>query len=196
MVLALPWLAGALALAPLLLFVPSQPDPLGIFTVQLLALVALGVGVTIRIAPLADGGWFRDTQWTDALRRFGGVVVLVVIATGVVALVTLATAAALRFDPSLQFLQLLSALDIAWAAAALYLGVRWWRGVRAARLAAVTLAALCLVSVWNYLRVVGFGPDGEWVVDGGQLLRLVLPFDMAAAVMAVGSVVVGLRRTS
>jgi len=45
---------------------------------------------------------------------------------------SLATSAALRYDPSLQFLQLLSSLDIAWAATALALGARRRFGPRVA----------------------------------------------------------------
>ena len=54
-----------------------------------------------------------------------------VLVTGVVALVTLASSAALRFPPSMQFLQLLSAVDIAWAATALVVGAdrAWGRTV-------------------------------------------------------------------
>jgi hypothetical protein len=193
-VVAVRFLVAGLLLALPLLLVPMSDEPLAAFTIQLTALVALGVLLTWRIAWLADAKWFIEMSWSTGRRRFGGVVVLVVVPTGVVALVTLASSAALRFDPSLQFLQLLSALDIAWAAAALYLGVRWWLGPTTARVASLMLGVLCVLSVWNYLRVVGFGADGAWIVDGEQMLRLVLPFDTIAALMAIGSVIVGLRR--
>ena len=67
------------------------------------------------------------------IHRWGSILIAVpvaiVIVTGVTALVTLATTAALRFEPSLQFLQLLSALDIAWVVAGTTLAVRslWGR---------------------------------------------------------------------
>ncbi|NIR60829.1 MAG: hypothetical protein GWO02_15625 [Gammaproteobacteria bacterium] len=121
---------------------------------------------------------------------------LVVLPTGVVALVTLASSAALRFDPSLQFLQLLSALDIAWAGAALMIGTRWLWGRIAAFFAGGMLGILCVLSVWNYLRVVGFGPDGAWAVRAGEMMTLILPFDTAAAVMAIASLGAGIRRRS
>lgn len=191
---ALPYLLVGLLLSVPLLLVPTQDEPLALFTTQLAMLVALGLLVTWRVAPLADAAWFTETSWGEDRRRLGGVVVLVIVPTGVVALVALASSAALRFDPSLQFLQLLSALDIAWAAAALYLGVRWWLGPGPARVASVMLGILCVLSVWNYLRVVGFGASGAWIVDGEQMLRLVLPFDTVAALMAIGSVILGLRR--
>ncbi len=193
---AIPFLTVGLGGSLALLAIPATVSPLAVFTVQLIALVGLGIALTFRLAPLADAEWFPAPGWSPVRRRFAGVVVLVVIPTGVVALVTLASSAALRFDPSLQFLQLLSALDIAWAAAALHLGVRWWLGPRPARVAALALGALCVVSVWNYLRIVGFGPGGQWLVDGAAMVRWVLPFDVAAAVMAIGSVIVGVRRTT
>ncbi len=192
---AFPYLVAGLVLSLPLLALPVSDEPLWVFTLHLSALVILGLLVAFRVGPLAGADWFRGRTWERQRRRLAGIVVLVMIVTGVVALVTMASAAVLRFDPSLQFLQLLSALDIAWVTAALYLGVRWWLGEGASRVAAATLGAVCVVSVWNYLRVVGFGPGGEWVVDGDQLLRLVLPFDVAAAVLAVGSVILGLRRT-
>jgi hypothetical protein len=112
----------------------------------------------------------------------------------VVALVTLATAAALRFDPSLQFLQLLSTLDIAWSVAALYFGVRWLKGETLGRMAGAMLAVVCIWSIWNYLRIVGFTDSGGWLVDAGALGRWVLPFDTAAALLALGSLVLAVRQ--
>jgi hypothetical protein len=109
---------------------------------------------------------------------------MVVIVTGVVGLVTLATAAALPFQPSLQFLSLLSALDMAWAGAAIVFGARRRWGRRAALVGGTLLGAFCVGSIWNYLRVAGLGPAGEWQLVGAELTRLVLPFDMVAAVVA------------
>jgi hypothetical protein len=121
------------------------------------------------------------------------VVSLVVVVTGVVGLVTLASSAALRYQPSLQFLQLLSALDIAWVVAAVIIGIRLGWG-RAGLVAGGVVGAFCVWSIWNYLRVVGLAPDGGWELRGDELMRLVLPFDMAAAVVAIGLVGEGLRR--
>ncbi len=194
-VAAFPFLAGTVALAPALLLVPKRDDPLLVFTVHLTLLVALGLAVTLRIAHLGDEEWFAGFPgWSTQRRSFLGAAVLVVVSTGLVGLVSLATSAALRFDPSLQFLQLLSALDIAWAGAAIVVAVRWLRGRRAAAVAGVALGVVCVWSVWNYLRVVGFTEDGGWLVDAGRMMQLVLPFDMAAAAIAVALLVVAVRR--
>ena len=53
---------------------------------------------------------------------------------------------------------------------------------------------MCLWSIWNYLRVVGFTSDGGWQVDSGALLRYVFPFDMAAAALAIAVLIIGARR--
>ncbi len=191
---AFPLLAGGLAASPALLAVPGSDEPLAIFTVQLSVIVALGLVVTVRIMPLADGAWFAGYDWSLRARLWAAAAVLVVLPTGVVGLLTLASSAALRFDPSLQFLQLLSALDIAWAGAALMVGTRWLWGRTAALVAGGMLGILCVLSVWNYLRVVGFGPDGSWVVRADEMMTLILPFDTAAAVMAIASLIGGIRR--
>ncbi len=78
---------------------------------------------------------------------------------------------------------------------------RWGIGVRVitrsdrvGRLAAIALDVVCVVSIWNYLRVVGFDAQGGWVVDRSELLTLVIPFDVAAAVMAIGALLAADRR--
>ena len=55
------------------------------------------------------------------------------------------------------------------------------------------LGTVCVASIWNYLRVVGLGPDDGWQFDGGELMRLVLPFDMVAAIVAITLLWVGMR---
>ena len=145
------------------------------------------------VAPLLERNWL---DWPENRKRLAGGIALVVIVTGVVGLVTLASSAALRLQPSLQFLQLLSALDIAWAAGAVLIGgYRLWSR-RTARVAGLTVGVSCVLSIWNYLRVVGFTADGGWLLDGGQLMRLVLPFDMLAAAIASGVLFAGARRQS
>ena len=155
------WAGSGCLMALPLLAVPHQEDPLLLMTLHLAAVVLFGIGLVLALAPLGDEVWFDGSRWLTG-------VWMVVLVTGAVGIVTLATSAALRYDPSLQFLQSLSALDIAWAAAALVLGLRWWRGRSAAMAGAFVLGVVCVWSIWRYLDVVGFGAGGEWVVDGNE----------------------------
>jgi hypothetical protein len=187
----IPWLiAGLIASLPLLL-VDVESHRTTWFIAQLAVLVAFGLGLSYRLAPLADGRWFVQTARRPAIRLGASGVSIVVLVTGMVGLVTMASSAALRFDPSVQYLQVLSALDIAWVGCALMIGL-WRAWGRAAAIAgAVMLGIVCVWSIWNYLETVGFGASGEWVVSGSELARLVLPFDVAAATLAVGFFVYG-----
>jgi len=115
---------------------------------------------------------------------------------GAVALVTLATSATLRFDPSLQFLQLLSALDIASAASGTLIGVTWLAGPRWGATAGVVVEVVCVWSIWSYLSAVGSAADGAWLVDAGALMRNVLPYDMAAAAVAAATLILGARHVA
>ena len=54
----------------------------------------------------------------------------------------------------------------------------------------------CVWSIWNYLDAVGFGSDGEWIVSGSDLMTLVIPYDMAAAVVAVILFLLGVRKVA
>ena len=189
-----PFLAvGLIGSVPLLL-VRWSPPPFTVFIVHLAALVLLGLVAVIRLAPMAGNDWFMGQPWSPFWRLTASGISVVFLATGMVGLVTLASSAALQYPPSLQFLQLLSALDIAWAGAALVIGIyRAWR-LPAAVTAGAVLAIICVWSIWRYLDVVGFGPEGEWIVDHAALARYVLPFDVLAAVMAVAAFVFGTRR--
>ena len=124
----IPFLAVGLVGSILLLFVRWTPPPFIIVIVHLSALVLLGLVAVIRLAPLAGNDWsFRFRCWASQPLPASGVSVVFLV-TGMVGLVTLASSAALQYPPSLQFLQLLSALDIAWAGAALVIGIyRAWR---------------------------------------------------------------------
>lgn len=188
------WLLAGLVAALPLLAVPSSDHLLAVTTIHLSVLVAFGLATAWALAPLADDTWFGGTRLSGESRLLVSGAGVVVLATGVIGLTTLASSAALRFQPSLQFLQLLSALDIAWAGAAIVLGLRRWRGDAAAAAGGLTLAVVCVWSIWRYLDRVGFAQDGGWRVDGGQLVALVIPYDMAAAVAAVVALVVGTRR--
>lgn len=117
----------------------------------------------------------------------------VALTVGVGAQVTFSTSAALRFDHSLQFLQLLSSLDIAWAAGTTLLGVGWMATRERGWAAGVGIGVICVWSIWSYLAAVGYAADGGRQVDGAALMRYVLPYDVAAAVIAVASLTLGAR---
>lgn len=186
-------LAGAAAsLLGLAIPPPTTTDGRLLLVIGHLGLVvAVGIAFVHRFGPLADRPFFgRHGVGTRLIASWAS---LVALTTGVVALITLPSSAALRYPASLQFLQLLSALDIAWAAAALYLGTRRMGGNRWALGAAAALGVFCLWSIWNYLRVVGFDAEGGWLVDGPRIVTLILPFDMVAAAVAVVTVVIAAR---
>ena len=159
--------------------------------VHLGALVAVGLAVTWDLDRYLGGSWFESAA--PFSHRFGSAASQVALATGVVALITLSSSAALRYEPSLQFLQLLSALDIAWAAAATMIGWTWLRGRGAGLVAGVVVGVFCTWSIWRYVDAVGFTAQGGWLVDGSALWLYVLPYDMAAAVVAVLSLWAGAR---
>lgn len=193
---AVPFLVGGLVASLAGFVVAAIDDPLKVVTVHLAIVVLFGFNLTLRVAPHATASWFHDGNRGVGTRLTFSGIVAVIIVTGVVGLVTLASSAALQLQPSLQFLQLLSALDIAWVVAALVIGGTraWSRPVGMAL--GLSVGAFCIWSIWNYLRIVGFASDGGWLLDGSQLMRLVLPFDMAAALLAIGVFVVGTRRAA
>lgn len=196
LLIALPWLVGGLVVAPLgLLLGPAGSDPMARLLIHLAILVVFGLLIADRLIALLSGPWFAGTEWSETTRHLAGAIVLVIIPTGIVGLVTLASAAALRFDPSLQFLQLLSALDIVWGAVAVLYGMYLVEDRSMAHGSALIFLGACVGSLWLYLSVVGFTPAGGWVVDARELIRYVLPADAAAAVVAVTFLVVGVRRS-
>jgi hypothetical protein len=190
------WLAGALALSVPLLLVDTERNLLVIFILQLSVLVVFGLALVNALASFGTPQWFVEMGWNPFLRLIAGGIGLVVLVTGTVGLVTLASSAALGFDPSTQFLQLISALDIAWVGAAVTIGAyRAW-GRTWAVLAGMMIGVICVWSIWAYLDRVGFGPNGEWIVSSPDLMRFVLPFDVVAAVVAVGTFLFGARRAA
>lgn len=136
----------------------------------------------IEIAPLTDSPWFGHLKraWLASSAS------VIAAAVGFSALLTLATSAAARYDASLQFLQLLSSLDIGWVVAAIYLGGRRMWGNRVATLLGSALLVACVGSIAIYLVRVGFTPAGAWLVDGAELLLVVIPSDVVAAVLSLG----------
>lgn len=190
------WMTAGAAAAVPILFVPQPDDPLLTVTIHLSLLVVFAIALTFHLAPLAADGWFRGLAATPAVRAGITWAVVVVAVTGATGLVTLATSAAFRYDASLQFLQLLSSLDIAWAAATLVIAVRILRSGPAALAAGGVLGIVCVWAIWRYLDIVGFGPSGEWIVSASDLMELVLPYDMGAAAIAVVTFFVAMRRVS
>lgn len=189
------WVLIGAGLSILGLAVPqpgSEGPRLLLVSAHLVALTAFSIALTTRLSPLFDRPVFLGLS--PAARRLGTDAALVALVTGAVALVTLASSAALRLQPSLQFLQLLSALDIAWSTSALQTGVRRLRSPSAGLAAGVLLGVACVASLVNYLRVIGFGPDAGWIVDAPRMAALVLPVDLVAAVLAIGSLVAASRR--
>ena len=185
------WAGVPLAALSLLIPAPSDHSTLFWYVIVQLTVIQVAVFVfVIAVSPTVDEDWFTETRrpW---LARTASVVAL---AVGVAALITLAASAAARYQPSLQFLQLLSSLDIAWVVAALYLGARVLWGPRIAIGAGSALLVACVVSIAVYLNRVGFIAEGGWLVDGGQLLRVVLPSDVMAALISVTAVLLASRR--
>ena len=194
--LAFPWLiAGLVASVPLLL-VPAPADRRWDMLLQLSVLVIFSLGLTWRLSSLTHERWFAAQDWSPARSWLTGVIVVIVVVTGVTGLVTLASTAAIGFEPSLQFLQLLSALDIAWVVAGTTLAVLTIWGRNAAIIAGVAMSVVCVTSIALYLAEVGLDPGGGWLVDGEQMLRLVIPFDVAAATMTVGLTLLAARHST
>jgi hypothetical protein len=156
-------------------------------------LVALGYLVTLKLLPFTDTVWFRSTGLRSGQRVFGTGLAAIVIVTGMVGLVTLASSAALRLQPSTQFLQLLSALDIAWATATIMVGLYWWRGRVAAMAGGAFVGATCIATIARYLDAVGFTPKGRWRLDAAALWKYVLPYDIAVAIIAIAVLVFAAR---
>ena len=191
-----PWLIGALVLSLPLLVIDQSSDPLGVFMVQLAILVVFSLLLAHTLVSLGTAAWFEATGWGAFARLVAGGIGIVVLVTGTVGLVTLASSAALRLDPSTQFLQLISALDIAWVMAAVTVGLYRSSGRIWAVVGGLVIGTICVWSIWNYLDHVGFGPNGEWVVSNPDLLRFVLPYDVVAAVTAVTLFLVGVRSSA
>lgn len=172
-----------IAVIGLIVKAPSPDDGLLAYNlVHLLVLQLAALALAVALSRLLDTPWFGGNKrpWLASAAS------LVAIVTGFAALLTLAASAASRFDPSLQFLQLLSSLDIAWATAALYLGARALWGSKVAMAVALGLIVACVASIAAYLASVGFTDAGGWLADGGEMMRLVIPADMIAAAVAIG----------
>jgi triacylglycerol esterase/lipase EstA (alpha/beta hydrolase family) len=82
------------------------------------------------------------------------------------ALVAIASSAALQYQPSVQFLHLLLALDIAWVVAGTTLAVRALWGDTTAFAAGFMMSVISVLSIVLYLTDVGLGTNDGWLVDG------------------------------
>jgi hypothetical protein len=190
------WLVfGLLASLPLLL-IDVGDDPTVVFLVHLSALVAFGLGLTVALLLMSGADWFAGSGWGVGTRLTASGAGVIVLVTGAIGLVALASSAALRYDPSTQFLQLLSALDIAWVTAAVLIGAQRAWSRTAGMIGGIAMGIVCVWSIWYYLDAVTFGPRGEWVVSGSDLATRVIPFDTAAAIVAVGMFTFGTWRAS
>jgi hypothetical protein len=189
------WLIGGLLASLPLLLIDIGDDPTVAFLIHLGALVAFGLALTLALLPMSGADWFAGSGWGVMVRMIGSGVGIVVLTTGVVGLVTLASSAALGYDPSTQFLQLLSALDIAWVTAAVVIGAERAWSKTAAIIGGIAMGLVCVWSIWYYLDAVPFGSNGEWVVSGADLSTRVIPFDTAAAIIAVGIFAFGTYRS-
>jgi len=170
---------------------PTLAEDLMPYSIGHLAIIQLAsVAFAARLAIELSHPWFA------VLRRpwLASAASLVALVTGFAALMTLASSAAARYDVSLQFLQLLSSIDIAWVAAALLFGgLRLWSS-RAAWIATAGIIAACIGSIAIYLAVVGFTGSGGWLVSGADLMKIVIPADVVAAIVAIGALLVAAKR--
>ena len=190
-----PLLLGLAVSVPLLLL--PRPSNRGTdFLIHLIALVAFSFTLTWRLAPLSNARWFPHRRWSVQTERLISSASLIVIVTGVTALVTIASSAAMQYQPSLQFLQLLSALDIAWVVAGTMLAARLLWGWVAGLIAGWMMSVVCVLSIKLYLDEVGLTDSGAWLVDGERMLRLVIPFDVAAALITVGLTLLAARHVT
>jgi len=184
-------LPSAVVAVPLLAI--PRGDLLATVTIQLSALTILMYALADKLVPMTSEPWFSGAASLRA-KRFSTAAAASALVTGFGALVGLATAAALRFQPSLQFLALISVLDIAWVVTATMVGTFWLAGRRASRIAGAIVGTTCVFALWRYLDIVGFTEEGGWLLSAADLNRYVLPFDAAAAVIAFGVVLIAIRR--
>ena len=55
------------------------------------------------------------------------------------------------------------------------------------------MSIVCVLSIGLYLDDVGLAADQGWLVDGDRMVALVLPFDVAAAVITIGLTILASR---
>ena len=192
---AFPFLIDALGISALGLLVPSSLSLRWRVMVHLLLISAFGVYLGYRLLKRLDPVWFASAPITSTQRVFGTALGVVIIVTGSVGLVTLASSAALRLRPSTQFLQLLSTLDIAWAAATVMVAFYWlWNRVQMALIGGFAVVVACAFPYGRYVDQAAFGPGGAWRMRASELWEYVLPYDIFIAVVAIGLLLLAVRR--
>jgi hypothetical protein len=185
------WVVAGSAGSLIGLVIDSDRARLSVVWVHLVLLTVGVIALTLRLTPTFEQPAF--TSAPPVRSRFATDAALVALVTGATALVTLASSAALRYQPSLQFLQLISAMDIAWTTAGFAIGVGRIEG-RWRLPAGVFMGAMCVMSLVRYLAATGFGPDGGWDVQGPTMVRMVIPADVVAALLTVAALTLGARR--
>lgn len=188
------WAAGGAIVGATLFLVEEPVDLLAVSLIHLSAVVVFGFVLALVVAPALDG--VPPDRPPTTMARFARSASVVAIVTGTVLVVTLVSSAALGLEVSLQYLQLLSALDIAWVVAATFYGLRWRAGLGAGLGGAAIMAVVCVWSIWRYLATVGFTDSGGWLVDVDALNRLVFPFDVMAAAIALSVMWWGARHAT
>lgn len=192
---AFPFLIDALGISALGLLVPSSLSVRWRVMVQLILISLFGIYLAFRLLKRLEPVWFESATITATQRVLGTALGVVIIVTGSVGLVTLASSAALRLRPPTQFLQLLSALDIAWAASTVMVAAYWlWNRVRVALVGGAFVLVMCTWAMARYIDEAALGPSGAWRLSAAELWEYVLPYDIAIAVVAVGLLILAVRR--
>lgn len=183
--LTFPWLPGGLVVSLPLLLLTQANDRRWEAMIHLSLLVLFLFALSWRLGRSGDHPWFADRGWSESRRRLVTNVALIIILTGVAVVVTLASSAAMRYQPSLQFPQLLSALESLGLSPEPHLPcVPYGETVPPSQRPMMSI--IYVLSIGLYLAAVGLFADQGRLVDGEQILRLVLPFDVAAAAITIG----------
>lgn len=187
------WTSVGVAAAFPTLVVPAPQDPRLTALVHMTLLGLCAMALVFHLAPLTDEPWFGGGNLGLVGRRAAGWLAVTAMVIASAATVAAATAAALRYDPSMQYLIVVGAAFAALPGALAALGTRRRFGPGAAAAAAGVIAGVVVWSLWRYLDRVGVGVDGAWVVDGARFGTLVVPFLAAAWVAAAMLFTAGTR---
>lgn len=187
------WATAGAAFALPVLFLPEPGDPLPTASIQLALILLFGLSLTFHLAPLADVPWFAGLEMGEVGRLALSWIVLISAVAVACGIAMGATSIAFRYDPSLQYLQLLAAVGLSATMSAIALGARRRLGPATALWAACLAGAACVFGLWRHLGDTGVGADGAWVIDGPGLMRLVIPYVLGAIVIAIALFSAGVR---